>query len=110
MAREQKSGPGGEPEPWRKKVASLVAQRRFNQVLNLLDEVIHDQQMALFESEQAVEASRRTAWLYRIDLLRGLGRIREALAWACFESELQPQNITARALKEQLKRQVIHPP
>ncbi|SVD94082.1 uncharacterized protein METZ01_LOCUS446936, partial [marine metagenome] len=46
---------------------------------------------------------RRWAWLYRIHLLRGMGSYSEALAWVCLECEINPNNVEAQALKEQLK-------
>ena len=46
------------------------------------------------------------AWLCRIDLLRERGRLAEALAWTCLECEINPKNVTAQALKEQLKRRL----
>ena len=49
-------------------------------------------------------ADRRVAWLCRIDLLREAGRLTEALAWACLECELHPDNVAALAVKEELKR------
>jgi transitional endoplasmic reticulum ATPase len=48
---------------------------------------------------------RRLAWLYRIELLREWGRLTEALAWACLEVEINPDNVAAVALKERLKRE-----
>ncbi len=45
----------------------------------------------------------RLAWLCRIDLLREWSRLSEALAWTCLECEMNPNNVAAQALKEQLK-------
>jgi len=42
----------------------------------------------------------------RIDLLREWNRLSEALAWTCLECEINPNNVTALALKAQLKRQL----
>jgi len=51
-----------------------------------------------------VKEERRIAWLYRIELLRELGKSTEALAWACLEAEVNPNNVAAIAIKERLKR------
>jgi transitional endoplasmic reticulum ATPase len=59
--------------------------------------------MPLFTAADWVLAERRLAWLYRISLLRDAGRVTEALAWACLETELHPDNAAAAALKERLK-------
>lgn len=93
------------PPPWRKKLSRLLAQRRFDQALRLLTRVV-EQQMPLFRSDPDILADRRLAWIYRIELLRSRGRISEALAWACLACELHPENVTARAIKERLKREL----
>ncbi|MDQ1335041.1 MAG: hypothetical protein QG552_1991, partial [Thermodesulfobacteriota bacterium] len=56
-----------------------------------------------FPDSPELQEDRRLAWLYRIDLLREWGRLSEALAWTCLECEHNPQNVTARVLKENLK-------
>ena len=71
--------------------------------IRLLDKVSIDRQMYLF-SQDGVDASKRLAWLYKINLLRSIGRHREALAWTCLECEYNPQNVTAQAMKEELKQ------
>ena len=86
------------------RVGRLVVSGRFRRALDLIDGVIEDQ-MPLFEGEPWVIEERRLAWLYRIDLLREKNRLTEALAWACLEVEMNPDNVTAIALKERLKRQ-----
>ena len=47
---------------------------------------------------------KRQSWLCRIDLLRQAGRFTEALAWACLECELHPDNVAAQAVKDTLKQ------
>jgi transitional endoplasmic reticulum ATPase len=59
--------------------------------------------MPLFRGDESILEERHIAWLLKIDLLREWGRFSEALAWICLECELYPDNVTARALKEQLK-------
>ena len=85
-------------------VDRLLAQGEFRKAMKLLASVIEDS-MPLFESEPWVMEERRLAWLYRIQLLRERGDVTEALAWACLEVELNPENVTAQALKERLKWQ-----
>jgi len=93
-------------EPWKRKLDECLAQRRFAAALQLLDSRINDTQLTLFEGESFLVRQRRIAWLYRIDLLRSLGRLHEALAWTCLECELHPDNVAAKALRERLKRLV----
>src|SRR5207245_2246213 len=69
-----------------------------------LDHVIEDP-LPLFQGEDWVLKERRLAWLYRIELLREWGKLTEALAWACLEVEMDPQNVAALAVKERLKRE-----
>jgi transitional endoplasmic reticulum ATPase len=71
--------------------------------LRLLEQVIEDD-LPLFDLDHEIAADRRVAWLCRIDLLREMGRFTEALAWACLECELHPDNVAAQAVKDELKR------
>lgn len=73
--------------------------------LRLLDKVIEDD-MPLFWADKSMQQERRLAWLYRIDLLLEWKRMSEALAWTCLECEVNPENITAKALKKKLKAQL----
>ena len=57
----------------------------------------------LFMDDQTLQEDRRLAWLFRIDLLRDLGKLYEALAWTCLECEMNPQNHAAQMLKDMLK-------
>lgn len=106
MSEPEREPGGSELQPWRRKLEELLAQKRFSPALRLLDNIINDNQPSLFEGYSWLTTQRRVAWLYRIDLLRGLGRLHEALAWVCLECELQPANIAAKALRERLKRLV----
>lgn len=83
----------------------LLLQGRKADALRLLEKQIEDDG-GLFHSDITFQESRRLGWLLRIDLLREWNRISEALAWTCLECEINPNNITALALKEQLKRQL----
>ena len=101
MAQE---GHGGQKPQIFRLVDRLLAQGEFRKAMKLLASVIEDS-MPLFEGEPWVMEERRLAWLYRIQLLRERGDVTEALAWACLEVELNPENVTAQALKERLKWQ-----
>jgi SpoVK/Ycf46/Vps4 family AAA+-type ATPase len=68
----------------------------------MLDRVI-ERDLPLFGYDPEVQEDRRLAWICRIDLLREWGRLSEALAWTCFECEMNPDNVAAHALKERLK-------
>lgn len=89
--------------PWFEKFQRLLALRRDNQALRLLNDVIEND-LPLFDIDREITADRRIAWLCRIDLLREGGRLTEALAWACLECELHPDNVAAETVKEELKR------
>ena len=85
-------------------VGLLMVRGQYRSALELLDKVIEDP-LPLFQGEAWVTEERRLAWLYRIDLLREKERLTEALAWACLEVEMNPDNVAAVALKERLKRE-----
>ena len=89
--------------PWFARFQRCLATRHWVQALRLLEHVIEDD-LPLFDLDQEIAADRRVAWLCRIDLLREMGRFTEALAWACLECELHPDNVAAQALKDELKR------
>jgi transitional endoplasmic reticulum ATPase len=94
---------GSEPSHWESRLDELLARGRVADAVTLLDRMIYDRQLPLFETGATIEERRRLAWLLKVNLLRSLGRAREALAWTCLECELNPQNVAAHALKEQLK-------
>lgn len=79
-----------------------MARGQLRRALDALDSFIEDT-MPLFTTEDWVLEERRLAWIYRISLLRDAGRVTEALAWACLETELHPENAAAAALKQHLK-------
>ena len=89
--------------PWFAKFQRLLASRRNASALRLLNDVI-ESDLPLLDGDREIAADRRVAWLCRIDLLREAGRLTEALAWACLECELHPDNVAAQAVKEELKR------
>jgi transitional endoplasmic reticulum ATPase len=86
------------------RIGLLMVRGQYRSALDLLDRVIEDP-LPLFQGEAWVTEERRLAWLYRIHLLREKGQMTQALAWACLEVELNPENVAAVALKERLKRE-----
>jgi SpoVK/Ycf46/Vps4 family AAA+-type ATPase len=89
--------------PWFLRFQRLLGARKTASALRLLNDVI-ERDLPLFDEGSEISADRRVAWLCRIDLLRESGRLTEALAWACLECELHPDNVAARAVKDELKR------
>ena len=55
---------GSRPEPWKKNVDDLLARRKVNAALRLLDKVINNRQALLFEDDSWLANQRRLAWLY----------------------------------------------
>ena len=86
------------------RIGLLMVRGQYRSALELLDKVIEDP-LPLFQGQAWVTEERRLAWLYRIDLLRERDRMTEALAWACLDVEMNPDNVAAVALKERLKRE-----
>ena len=86
------------------RIGLLVSRGQHRRALEFLDKTIEDA-VPLFQDQAWVLEERRPAWLYRIDVLWEWGRLTEALAWACLEVEMNPDNVTAVALKAQLKRE-----
>ncbi|MCC6650490.1 MAG: ATP-binding protein [Candidatus Eisenbacteria bacterium] len=95
---------GDEPKQpsWMREISVLLAEGKHERVFRILDRVV-DTENPLFWGDPAYDRTRRSAWLYRIRLLRDLGRRSEALAWTCLECEMNPENAAAQALKEELK-------
>ena len=90
------------PTRWLPKMERYLAARRKDLALKLLDQII-ETNLPLFAGDPVIEGERRLAWLCRIDLLREMGRLFEALAWTCLECEFNPDNLQAQALKKSLK-------
>jgi hypothetical protein len=98
----ESASPHQSPNPWLRRLGRLLALGKKALALQVLDRRI-ELDLPLFYADPAIREERRLAWLCRIDLLREWGRLSEALAWTCFECELNPDNVAAQALKEQLK-------
>lgn len=88
--------------PWMRKVQRFLAMGQKAKALEVIEHAI-EYNMPLFPDDETVREDRRHAWLYRIDILRELGKYSEALAWICLECEMHPDNVAALALKEELK-------
>jgi len=82
-------------------IQKLLAARKYDKALLMLESSISNSG-GLFSEDIDTFELRRATWLMRIDILRNIGRYAEALAWTCLECELNPENITAAALKNQL--------
>ena len=93
----------GSESTWFVRFQRLLAERQVARALRLLNDVIEND-LPLLDFDASISSDRRVAWLCRIDLLREAGRLTEALAWACLECELHPDNVAAHAVKEELKR------
>ncbi len=76
--------------------------------IHMLDRVIEDTTPLFRVDPQTIE-EKRIALQCKLDLLRELGRITEALAWICLECELHPTDVTALALKKSLKAELGFP-
>jgi transitional endoplasmic reticulum ATPase len=60
----------------------------------------------LYRNDLKFHEFRMLALQFRIQLLMEWNRYAEALAWLCLETELNPTNVEALAMKEQLKKQL----
>ena len=74
-------------------------------ILKKLEQLIQDDG-GMFMNDPAIQEFRNLSLLFRIDLLIEWERYAEALAWLCLETELNPTNVGALAMKEQLKKQL----
>jgi len=74
-------------------------------ILNKLEGLIQDDG-GIFKNDPAFKEFRSLSLQFRISLLLEWKRYGEALAWLCLETELNPENIEAQAMKEQLKKQL----
>jgi transitional endoplasmic reticulum ATPase len=83
----------------------FVVKNSQSEILRKLEELIQDDG-GLFRNDPAIQEFRNLSLLFRIDLLIEWKRYGEALAWLCLETELNPLNVEAQALKEYLKREL----
>ena len=92
--------------PWFGRFQKLLAARKTTDALRLLNQVI-ESDLPLLDAELEIAWERRLAWLCRIDLLREVGRLTEALAWACLECDLHPDNVAAVAIRQLTRGQAV---
>lgn len=85
---------------WSDRISTMLVRGRMAEALRELERISTSPQLQLFGD--ATE-ERELAILFKVDLLRDLGRLREALAWVCLECEINPTNITAQGMKQELK-------
>lgn len=74
-------------------------------ILKKLEEFIQ-MDGGLYRDDLKFQEFRMLALQFRIQLLMEWNRYAEALAWLCLETELNPTNVEAIAMKEQLKKQL----
>lgn len=85
-----------------KRLQKLLYSKKYDQALKELESAIADDGN-LFADDPSILEHRRDLWLMRIEILKNIGRQAEALAWVCLECDLNPTNVIASALKNQLK-------
>jgi transitional endoplasmic reticulum ATPase len=91
-----------ETKSYPKRLQKLLYSKKYDQALKELEGAIADDGN-LFANDPSIIEHRRDLWLMRIEILKNIGRQAEALAWICLECDLNPSNIIAAALKNQLK-------
>lgn len=85
------------------KLNLLIARGRRAPALKLLDKIIGSD-YGLFREDAEILQDRQAALHFKIDLLLEWNRHSEALAWLCLETEINPDNVLAQAMKQRLKR------
>jgi len=90
------------------KVYQYIYQDKKDKALALLSEITALNQGGLFE--ELDESYLRYVGEFRIQLMMDWGYYREALAWACLECELYPDNTSAFIFKENLKQKIRNLP
>lgn len=86
-------------------LSALIARKKRAAALRLLDRIIGSD-YGLFRQDPVILKQRQAALHFKVDLLLEWNRPSEALAWLCLETEINPSNVLAQAMKEQLKRQL----
>ncbi len=74
-------------------------------VLQKLESLLQDDG-GIFKDDPAFIEFRSLSLQFRITLLMEWERYAEALAWLCLQTELNPTNFEAQALKNQLKKEL----
>lgn len=81
---------GSEPFWWAAQINSLIQQKKSAAALRALNHLLD------------TNIDRHYVLLYKVRLLQKLGRVKEAIAWVCLESELHPDEPKMLALKDEL--------
>ena len=87
------------------KLSLLIAHNKRSSALKFLDRIIGSD-YGLFRQDLTILKQRQATLHFKVDLLLEWKRTNEALAWLCLETEINPGNVLAQAMKEQLKRQL----
>ena len=90
------------------KLHKYIYKKEQEKALNFLSKITSINSESLFTDDD--ESYLRFAGYFRVQLLMEYGHFREALAWACLECELYPDNGEAIILKEQIKQKIINLP
>lgn len=90
------------------KLHKYIYKKNIDRALGYLSKITAINDKGLFSEED--ENYLRYVGVFRVRLLMEWGYYREALAWACLEVELYPQNRKAIIFKENLKRQINNLP
>lgn len=90
------------------KIHQYIYKKEKHKALNFLSDITSINTENLFT--QMDESYLRYVGYFRIQLLLEWGQYREALAWACLECELYPENIEAFILKDKIKQQIKNLP
>ncbi|NLA50510.1 MAG: ATP-binding protein [Bacteroidales bacterium] len=83
----------------------LILRNKPATILRKLDKMIQEDG-GIFKDDPSYKEFRSLSLQFRISLLLEWKRYAEALAWLCLETEVNPTNKDAWAMKEQLKKQL----
>ncbi len=90
------------------KLHKYIYKKNIDKALGFLSKITAINDVGLFS--ELDEGYLRYAGVFRVQLLMEWGYYREALAWACLEAELYPDNIKAVIFKENLKKRINNLP
>ncbi|PJB59472.1 MAG: hypothetical protein CO098_03195, partial [Bacteroidetes bacterium CG_4_9_14_3_um_filter_41_19] len=90
------------------KLHRYVYKKDIDKALGFLSKITAINETGLFKEND--EGYLRFAGAFRVQLLMELGYYREALAWACLEAELYPDNVRAAIFKESIKNKINNLP
>jgi transitional endoplasmic reticulum ATPase len=90
------------------KVHKYIYKKEKDKALNFLSRITALNSESLFSDID--ESYLRYVGYFRVQLLLEYGQYREALAWACLECELYPDNTEAIILKERIKKKIKNLP